>query len=129
MKKTNSRYNRGSSLFAVLFFLVILSIFAGAAFEYSSGTAGMGNRSMLQTQGYGAADAAMELVYARWASVVKGTNLNVSAHALVTPSENSLGIDITSLTFANLGMPTGFLNLPSTFTPAVTIQVIDVYGK
>ncbi len=129
MKMKTPKSNRGSTLFAVLFFMVMLSLFAGAAFNYSSGTAMLGDRSTIQTQGYGVADAAMEIVYARWRQILKTTDQNVSAHALVTPGENSLNMDITVVDMVGLGMPTDFLNLGAGFSPRITIQVLDVYGK
>ena len=58
------RRDRGNTLFVVLFFIVVLSSFAGAAFNYTSGTAAVGQRSTQMTLGYGVADAAMEFTAA-----------------------------------------------------------------
>ncbi len=117
MKMKTPQSNRGSTLFAVLFFMVVLSLFAGAAFNYSSGTAMLGDRSTIQTQGYGVADAAMELVYARWRQILKTTDQNVSAHALVTPAENSLNMDITVVDLPSLGIPSWLLEFAGGFCP------------
>src|SRR5258708_7534564 len=129
MKMKTLKSNRGSTLFVVLFFLVVLSLFAGAAFNYSSGTATLGDRSTIMTQGYGVADATMELVYARWRQILKTTDQNVSAHALVNASENSLGRDISAVDLSALGIPAGFLNLPTGFAPTVTLIVVVVLGE
>jgi hypothetical protein len=128
MKMKTLKSNRGSTLFVVLFFMVMLSVFAGAAFNYSSGTAILGDRSTIMTQGYGIADGAMELIYARWRQILRATDQNVGALALVTPTQNSLGIDITAVSLTDLNVPAGYLNLPTAWAPTVSITVLDVYG-
>ena len=65
------RRDRGNTLFVVLFFIVVLSAFAGAAFNFTSGTALAGLRSTQMTLGYGVADAAIETVYSRWRAIVQ----------------------------------------------------------
>src|SRR5262249_50955118 len=136
-----NRYNRGSTLFAVLFFIVVLSAFAGAAFTYTSGTATVGQRSSQMVLGYGVADATMELVYSRWRAIVAAhTTKNLTTAVFVNPTSpyNNLSRDITIVSMADLGFPTGYLNLPDTIAdstaPAgttagtVTIQLVDDYG-
>ena len=137
-----NRSNRGSTLFAVLFFIVVLSAFAGAAFTFTSGTAGVSQRSTQMTLGYGVADATMELVYSRWRSIVAShTSKNLTSVVFTNPTSpyNSLGIDITKVLVTDLGFPSDYLGLPPTIadanalpgdTPAgtVTIQLVDVYG-
>ncbi len=135
------RRNRGNTLFVVLFFIVVLSVFAGAAFNYTSGTASAGLRSTQMTLGYGVADAAMELVYSRWRAIVASqTNKNLNAKVFIDPTSvyNNLGIDITNVTLSRLGLPPGYLGLPdtlydfsslSTSAGMITIRTVDVYGR
>ncbi len=136
-----NRSNRGSTLFAVLFFIVVLSAFAGAAFTFTSGTATVSQRSSQMVLGYGVADATMELVYSRWRAIVAAhTTKNLTSQVFVNTGSpyNNLGIDITKVTMADLGFPTGYLGLPDTISDStaalgttagtVTIQLVDVYG-
>src|SRR5450432_2986453 len=132
---------RGSTLFAVLFFIVVLSAFAGAAFTYTSGTATVSQRSTQMVLGYGVADATMELVYSRWRAIAAAhTTKNLTSAVFVNPTSpyNNLGYDITQVTLANLGFPAGYLGMPTviadstlplgTTAGTVTIQLVDVYG-
>ena len=136
-----NRSNRGSTLFAVLFFIVVLSAFAGAAFTFTSGTASVSQRSNQMVLGYGVADATMEMIYSRWRAVVAShTTKNLTSQVFTNPAspQNNLGIDITKVTMADLGFPSGYLGLPDTISdstaPAgttagtVSIQLVDIYG-
>ena len=136
-----NRSTRGSTLFVVLFFIVVLSAFAGAAFNFTSGTAGISQRSTQMTLGYGVADATMELVYSRWRSIVASHTAKNLTSVVFTNSAspyNSLGIDITKVQVSDLGFPADYLNLPATISDStalpgttagtVTIQLVDIYG-
>lgn len=131
---------RGSTLFVVLFFIVVLSAFAGAAFNYTSGTAAAAQRSTQMTLGYAVADGAMETVYSRWRAIMQAhTTKNLNARVFITPTSiyNNLNRDITVVTLLDLGLPAGYLGLPATIAdPAVadragtiTIRTVDVYGR
>lgn len=133
--KTRPNSARGSTLFVVLFFMALLSIFVGAAFSLTSNTANIGNRSTQMTMAYAVADGAMELVYSRWRSVVSfSTNKNLNARVFIEPSSvyNSESKDITQVTLADLGLPAGYLGLSNTTTDTlatVTLQTVDASGR
>ena len=137
-----TRRERGSTLFVVLFFIVILSAFAGAAFTYTSGTATAAQRSTQMTLGYAVADAAMETVYSRWRAIMQAhTTKNLNANVFITPTSayNSLGRDITVVTLAGLGFPAGYLGLPASIADpdaatadragTISIRTVDVFGR
>src|SRR5262249_48003898 len=82
-----------------------------------------------------------ELVYSRWRAIVAAhTTKNLTTAVFVNPTSpyNNLSRDITIVSMADLGFPTGYLNLPDTIAdstaPAgttagtVTIQLVDDYG-
>ena len=134
------RRDRGNTLFVVLFFIVVLSSFAGAAFNYTSGTAAVGQRSTQMTLGYGVADAAMELVYSRWRAIVQAhTSKNLGSTVFIDGGNvyNALGRDITVVLLSDLGMNPGYLGLPASIAnPAdlaaagtITIRTVDVFGR
>lgn len=133
---------RGSTLFVVLFFIVLLSAFAGAAFNYTSGTAAAGQRSTQMTLGYAVADGAMETVYSRWRAIMQAhTTKNLNARVFITPTSiyNNLNRDITVVTLLDLGLPAGYLGLPASIAdPAaatsdragtISIRTVDVFGR
>ncbi len=141
-----TRRNRGNTLFVVLFFIVVLSAFAGAAFNFTSGTASAGLRSTQMTLGYGVADAAMETVYSRWRAIVQAhTTKNLNARVFTDPSSVynrtvfPSGKDITVVTLTDLGLPSGYLGLPGTIADpdatsanragTISIRTVDVYGR
>ena len=125
----------------VLFFIVVLSAFAGAAFNFTSGTALAGLRSTQMTLGYGVADAAIETIYSRWRAIVQAqTAKNLNANVFINSASiyNNLGMDVTKITLSNLGLPSGYLGLPSTIYDAsiltaqaglITVRTVDVYGR
>ncbi len=130
---------KGSTLFVVLFFVAILSVFVGAAFNYTSETASLSQRSIQLTMGYGVADAAMELVYTRWRSIAKtNSHTSLGAVAFIDPTNASNrtaisgGKDITLVSLRDLGIPGGYLGLPTDDTVPIgqiSIKTVDVYGR
>ncbi len=132
-----NRSQSGNTLFVVLFVVAVLSIFAGAAFNYTSGTANVSQRSTQMTLGYGVADAAMEVVFSRWRAIVSSyTNKNLNAAVFVdpsgTPNYNAVNRDITRVSLSDLNLPAGYLGLTNDVNAPlgkITIQTVDVFGR
>ncbi|MBS0657690.1 MAG: hypothetical protein JSR82_05500 [Verrucomicrobia bacterium] len=133
--KTRPTSARGSTLFVVLFFMALLSVFVGAAFSLTSNTATATNRSTQMTLAYAVADSAMELVFSRWRSIVSfNTNKNLNAAVFITGDSplNSETKDITVVTLSDLGLPAGYLGLSSSTNAAVgkiSLKTVDSTGK
>lgn len=130
-----TRHTRGSTLFVVLFFIAVLSVFVGAAFNLTSSTANMSQRSSRMTLAYGVADGAMELVYSRWRSIVQHhttRNLNAAVFTTGTTGYNILNYDITKVSPNDLQLDPGYLDLVDVAGNIgglkVTIQTVDSLG-
>lgn len=122
----------GNTLLVTLLTIVLLSVLSAIAFQYTSSNARIAERSAELHGAYAVADGALELLFWRWRAVMSSSSHNYTPEELKTPSKNPLGMDITRITPADLGINSSSLGNTGDApfeVNAVTITHYDVFGR